>query len=161
MATYSLEPAKLPSSVESGAGVASHPSEALAVAKTPKTATRAKPSVATAVKPLKAKMAPAKPRKQVVASAPASEPEPAQTGTSKERVRLVRDSFTLPEADYALIAALKARALGSQRHAKKSELLRAGLRVLAGLDAKTLVQTLDRLEPVKTGRPRKGHGAQA
>jgi hypothetical protein len=41
--------------------------------------------------------------------------------------------------------------------AKKSELVRAGLRALAALEAKTLAAALDQLEPVKTGRPRKGH----
>lgn len=70
---------------------------------------------------------------------------------------LVRDGFTMPEADFALIAVLKKRALGARREAKKSELLRAGLQALAALDAKALVAALDRLAPVKIGRPRKGH----
>jgi hypothetical protein len=76
---------------------------------------------------------------------------------TKLRPVLVRDSFTMPETDFALIATLKATALGARRAAKKSELLRAGLRVLAGLDAESLVVLLDRLETVKTGRPKKGH----
>lgn len=71
--------------------------------------------------------------------------------------RMVRDGFSMPAADFALIATLKSRALGARRAAKKSELLRAGLQVLAALDAKALVAALDKLEPVKTGRPRKGH----
>jgi len=72
-----------------------------------------------------------------------------------ERARLVRDGFTMPEADYALFKELKHRLHGVQREAKKSELLRAGLQALALLDAKALAAALDRLEPVKTGRPRK------
>ena len=76
---------------------------------------------------------------------------------TKIRPRLVRDSFTMPEADFAFIATLKTTALAAQRAAKKSELLRAGLRLLAGLDAVALVAALDALEPVKTGRPQKGH----
>ncbi len=74
----------------------------------------------------------------------------------KLRPRLVRDSFTMPEADFAVIATLKATALGARRAAKKSELLRAGLRALVELDAKALVAALDRLVAVKTGRPKKG-----
>jgi hypothetical protein len=74
---------------------------------------------------------------------------------SPERARLVRDGFTMPEADYALLKELKLRLHGVQREAKKSELLRAGLRALALLDAPSLAAALDRLEPVKTGRPRK------
>ena len=72
-----------------------------------------------------------------------------------ERAKLVRDGFTMPEADYALIAALKDRLHDAKREAKKSELLRAGLQALALLDAQSLAAALDRLEPVKTGRPRK------
>lgn len=77
----------------------------------------------------------------------------------RPRPKLVRDSFTMPEADFSLIATLKATALAARRAAKKSELLRAGLRALALLDGKALAAALDRLEPVKTGRPKKGHGA--
>ncbi len=72
-----------------------------------------------------------------------------------ERAKLVRDGFTMPEADYALLKTLKQRLLGQGREAKKSELLRAGLQALALLDAPALAAALDRLEPVKTGRPRK------
>jgi hypothetical protein len=72
-----------------------------------------------------------------------------------ERAKLVRDGFTMPEADYALLKALKNRLHEVKREAKKSELLRAGLQALALLDAKDLAAALDRLEPVKTGRPRK------
>lgn len=71
------------------------------------------------------------------------------------RAKLVRDGFTMPEADYALLKELKQRLHGVSREAKKSELLRAGLQALALLDAPSLAAALDRLAPVKTGRPRK------
>ena len=67
----------------------------------------------------------------------------------------VRDSFTMPEVDFALIATLKARTLAAKRATKKSELLRAGLHALALLDAARLVAALEQLEPVKIGRPKK------
>jgi hypothetical protein len=76
---------------------------------------------------------------------------------AKLRSKLVRDSFTMPEADFGLIASLKSRALDARRAAKKSELLRAGLHLLASLQAKALVAELDKLDPVKIGRPKKGH----
>jgi hypothetical protein len=63
----------------------------------------------------------------------------------------------MPEADFKLIAALKSKALDSRRAAKKSELLRAGLQLLSALEAKALVAALDKLEPVKIGRPKKGN----
>ena len=84
-------------------------------------------------------------------------PEGAGKKTPKPRPVLVRDSFTMPEADFALIAKLKTTALRGQRAAKKSELLRAGLQLLASLDTESLVVALNRLDAVKTGRPRKGH----
>lgn len=73
----------------------------------------------------------------------------------EERAKLVRDGFTMPEADYALLKLLKDRLHGVKREAKKSELLRAGLQALALLDAPGLAAALDRLAPVKTGRPPK------
>jgi hypothetical protein len=114
-----------------------------------RTATAAARKVAVAGLTAKSKVQPAQP----------SEASPAKVGKKsvKPRPVLVRDSFTMPEADFALIAKLKSEALGARRAAKKSELLRAGLQLLAALDAKSLVVALDRLETVKTGRPRKGH----
>ena len=80
-------------------------------------------------------------------------PEKAEKA-AKPRLRMVRDSFTMPEADFALIAQLKAGAMAAGRPAKKSELLRAGLRLLAAQPAKALLGALDSLEPVKLGRPK-------
>jgi hypothetical protein len=88
--------------------------------------------------------------------APPLKAEKASKKPAKAGPRLVRDGFTMPEADFALIALLKARALGAQRVAKKSELLRAGLRALAAHDVQALVAGLDALEAVKIGRPKKG-----
>jgi hypothetical protein len=82
-------------------------------------------------------------------------PIKASKKPTKLRPVLVRDSFTMPETDFALLALLKARALGASRAAKKSELLRAGLQLLHTLDTSALVAALDRLETVKTGRPKK------
>lgn len=79
----------------------------------------------------------------------------ARKPAPEARHKLVRDGFTMPEADYALLKELKQRLHGVSREAKKSELLRAGLQALALLDAPALAAALDRLTPVKTGRPRK------
>ena len=96
-------------------------------------------------------------KKLIAAPAQARQTEPIVPAAEAPKAKLVRDGFTMPEADFALIAGLKARALGARRVAKKSELLRAGLHALAALDAAGLVVALDRLEPVKTGRPKKKH----
>lgn len=97
------------------------------------------------------------------AAAPAPAPVPGATGRAARTVatpppapgRLVRDGFTMPAADFALIAVLKARAIAAQRETKKSELLRAGLHALAALDTPALMQLLGSLQPVKVGRPKK------
>jgi hypothetical protein len=92
------------------------------------------------------------------ATSKAAPKAPAKQPTKKPpkvRPRLVRDGFTMPEADFALIDTLKARAMAGKRAAKKSELLRAGLHSLAALDSKALLAALDQLEPVKIGRPSK------
>ena len=79
---------------------------------------------------------------------------PELANEKEKKPKLVRDSFTMPEADFSLIATLKARAMAAQRETKKSELLRAGLHALAGMDTPSLLAALQQLEPVKIGRPK-------
>ncbi len=76
---------------------------------------------------------------------------------SAKREKTVRDSFNMPAADYALIGQLKARALAGAREVKKSELLRAGLRVLSALNDAAFKSALEAVPSVKTGRPGKKH----
>lgn len=78
-----------------------------------------------------------------------------QAEAKPERVKLVRDGFTMPEPDFALIGELKARAMALGRETKKSELLRAGLHALARLQPAALARALSQLEPVPQGRPKK------
>jgi len=94
----------------------------------------------------------------VVAAAAAPVPAAATSAPKAPRTKekLVRDSFTMPRAEFAVIHELKERALGFKRATKKSELLRAGLQVLAALDDTTLKTVLDMLPALKAGRPRKG-----
>ena len=84
---------------------------------------------------------------------------PAKTATAKpvkeKKPKLVRDSFTIPKAEYSVLAELKQRAgkLGSQ--VKKSELLRAGIKALAAMADNAFVAALKAVPAVKTGRPAK------
>jgi len=80
---------------------------------------------------------------------------PKKQTLTTERVKLVRDSFTMPVEDFDLIADLKSRALEFKRPTKKSELLRAGLQQLAALDEVHLRAALAALRPLPTGRPKK------
>ncbi len=110
-----------------------------------------------AASPAKAPASPV-PSKKAVAKAPVRQraaPKTAAPVVKKLKQKLVRDSFTMPSADFALIDELKARAIGFKRPAKKSELLRAGLQALAALSDAKLKSVLDGLTPLKAGRPKK------
>jgi len=119
-----------------------------AVAERPRT-----PTPKSTAKPAKPTRALAKPGVAAVAAKTARTAETAKPTRAKEK--LVRDSFTMPIADFALIALLKERALGFKRATKKSELLRAGLQALATLSDAQLQAMLDKLPALKAGRPRK------
>jgi len=67
--------------------------------------------------------------------------------------KVIRDSFTMPLADYELIGFLKRRCIGLGIAMKKSELLRAGLAALDRLPDQDLAQVVAAVESVKTGRP--------
>ncbi|MCY0858020.1 hypothetical protein [Cupriavidus sp. D39] len=71
------------------------------------------------------------------------------------KAKVVRDSFTMPEWDYAKLAELKRRCLNGGAHVKKSELLRAGLKMLESLPERQLLAVVAQVETVKTGRPAK------
>ena len=85
----------------------------------------------------------------------AAKPEKKQKKKADAKVKVVRDSFTMPQTDYALIAALKQKALKAGLHVKKSELLRASLQAFAKLNAVQLKRAITSLEKIKTGRPKK------
>lgn len=80
---------------------------------------------------------------------------PAGAKAQKVKLKLVRDSFTMPQADFELIDMLKQRALDFRHSVKKSELLRAGLQVLAALPHAELQAALERITALKPGRPKK------
>jgi hypothetical protein len=79
----------------------------------------------------------------------------AKKAKKENRKKVVRDSFTMPQSEYQKIAEIKAICLKASMHVKKSEVLRAGLKALAILNAKQLMRALSELEKIKTGRPKK------
>ncbi len=81
-------------------------------------------------------------------------PVTAPAPVAKPKIKLVRDSFTMPRGDHDLISLLKTRSLVLQRATKKSELLRAGLHALVALGDKALLAALNGLQPLKAGRPK-------
>ena len=116
-----------------------------------------------AVQKTPARKAPAKvAEKKVSAVSKAAPLKPAATTSSVseknaklKKPKLVRDSFTIPKDEYLVIESLKQRALGLSHPVKKSELLRAGLKLLAGLSDAALRSALQAVPSIKTGRPTK------
>lgn len=70
-----------------------------------------------------------------------------------KKVKLVRDSYAMPEAEYAQIGALKKRLLALGRAVKKSELLRGGIATLVAFSDAELLAAMSKVERIKTGRP--------
>jgi hypothetical protein len=99
-------------------------------------------------------------KKSAPARKVAHQPEPIVSKDSKKgkpakarKAKLVRDSFTMPDLEYALIAALKKRCLNAGLSAKKSEILRAAVANLARLSDASVLAAVRRLDVIKTGRP--------
>jgi hypothetical protein len=105
-----------------------------------------------------AKAAPARPAGQAAAAraAPARRKKPAAplVRETQDRASLVRDSFTMPEAEYAVLAQAKQACLKAAIDVKKSELLRIAVALLGRMDAAALKKALANLPIIKTGRPR-------
>jgi hypothetical protein len=70
-----------------------------------------------------------------------------------EHTKVVRDGFSMPAGDHALIAIIQSTAMQAGFHMSKSEVFRAALRVLSSLTAEELQQVYASLERVKPGRP--------
>ena len=71
-----------------------------------------------------------------------------------KKAKLVRDSFTIPKTEYAVLQALKARSQKMGHAVKKSELLRAGIKLLERLSDSAFKAALQQVPVIKTGRPK-------
>lgn len=120
--------------------------------------TAAAKAVKVAPKPA-VKKAPAAKKVVVTKTIKAAAPVAAKDAKVK-KPKLVRDSFTIPKDEYAVIETLKQRASTLAHPVKKSELLRAGLKLLATLTDSGLRTALQAVPSIKTGRP-KAEAAEA
>jgi hypothetical protein len=118
-----------------------------------KAARKSRPGAKTAA-PAKTKSAAAVAKAKGVArragaAAPAKGAEP-----TPHKPKLVRDSFTMPKSEYQAIDQLKQRSANLARPAKKSELLRAGLKALVAMDDAAFAAAIHAVPAIKTGRPK-------
>lgn len=92
-------------------------------------------------------------------SAPAAATASSGIDEVKDKLRkpkLVRDSFTMPEQEYAVLGQVKKACLKAGFEIKKSDLLRIGVALISQIDLATLQNVLLALPQLKTGRPKKG-----
>ena len=98
-----------------------------------------KPVVKTAVKAVSKPVTPTKTDKTI----------------KDKKPKLVRDSFTIPKTEYTVLDELKQRTGKLLSTAKKSELIRAGIKALAAMSDAALLAALKAVPAIKTGRPKK------
>lgn len=98
--------------------------------------------------------APARPRAAGNARASPAAPM-SPKGEKPKKPKLVRDSFTIPKSEYVVLEQLKQRAAQAGKPAKKSEVLRAGVKALAGMGDTAFLAALAAVPTIKTGRPAK------
>lgn len=117
-----------------------------------------KPAAAPAATPTTAKPAASKP---VASKAAASRPVKAESAKAErkkvkaDKPKVVRDSFSIPKAEYAQLAELKKRGVMLGLEVKKSELLRAGLLLLSACSDAAFRKAMAQVPTLKTGRPGK------
>ena len=75
--------------------------------------------------------------------------------TKAKKPKMVRDSFTFPKDEYSVLDALKLRAAKLGSPAKKTELLRAGVKAIAAMSDVAFLASLQAVPSLKTGRPAK------
>lgn len=111
----------------------------------------AKATVKPAAKPAAkaAAKAAAKPAPKTTAVAPLAK------AAKPKKVKVVRDGFSIPKSEYAVLTELKQRSERLVCPAKKSELLRAGIMVLNAMADAKFVAALKAVPAIKTGRPNK------
>lgn len=139
-----------------------------------KTDSVAKASTPKAASPAAAKSTPSRAAAKTTASktAASSTVKPAVTKeaevkkTAKEKpvkpvkektpkLKMERDSFTMPKTEYAQFHILKERLNKLGQPAKKSELLRAGIMQLSAMTDAALKAAMAKVPAIKTGRPKK------
>lgn len=159
--------------VDAGPADAASPDAPVSAAAAPAVVKKARPprktpSVEQTVAKHQQALAEALEKAEAISYDPPQAPKPAKAAKAKaekvdktekpakaKKPRLVRDSYAMPETEYAQIAVLKKRMATLGAEAKKSELLRAGIAVLVALNDAELQAVMGRIERIKTGRPAK------
>ena len=138
-ASISTAPARTPAAKRAGAAKKSSPVRSAA------TKTVAKPQSAVPT------VASAKPAAAPSVTAAVADNKPAKD----KKPKMVRDSVTIPKAEYLVLEAMKQRAAQLKVTVKKTELIRAGMKHLATLPDAVFLAAIAAVPSLKTGRPSK------
>jgi hypothetical protein len=124
---------------------------------TPSAAAKPSTTATPSTKPVAAKTAASKPAvsKPVAVKKVAATKTPVVKAPKVPKLKMERDSFTMPKTEYAQFAVLKDRLVKLGQPAKKSELLRAGIMQLAAMTDAALKAAMAKVPTIKTGRPNK------
>lgn len=115
-----------------------------------------KPSPAAATPVVKkTKAEPVEAVKQSAEAVKAAKAEKELKTVKKPKLKVVRDSFTMPHSEYVKIAEIKELCLKAGVQVKKSEVLRAGVIALCAMNEAQLKGAMSALDKIKTGRPNK------
>ena len=98
---------------------------------------------------------------KVLAAGPGAKPpgsatpakQPKSNGGKQKKLKLVSNRCKMPDTEYAQLTALKKRLIVLGVGMKKSELLRAGLKLLVNMDDAQLKKAVAKVELAKTSRP--------
>ena len=156
--TATVEPAKTPALAPAAKKRLSATNAAPArkpAAKRPVAAKKAAPARTVAAKTVaKPSAAPAASVK--TAAAPTAAAALAAVKLAKDKKpKMVRDSVTIPKAEYLVLDAMKQRAAQLKVTVKKTELIRAGMKHLATLPDAVFLAAIAAVPSLKTGRPSK------
>ncbi|MDN5753554.1 MAG: hypothetical protein L0H15_09775 [Nitrosospira sp.] len=87
-----------------------------------------------------------KSRKPVRRSQSEEKTDETRKAAKPKKIKLVRDSYSIPESEQKQIAELKQRCINHGRRVKKSYLLRAGIQVLALMDDSELLAAVEHIK---------------
>ena len=103
-----------------------------------------------AVKPVVTKKAVVAPKATKVAVANKAD---AANEVKEKKIKMVRDSVSIPKVEFLVLGEMKTRAGKLGVEVKKTELIRAGIKVLAALTDTAFVAAIRAVPNIKTGRP--------
>ena len=105
----------------------------------------------TAVKKTSPRRAAGKVAAKAVPAAKTPMPKQAEKKDKQKKIKMVRDSFSMTEGDYANLLEMKKKCIAAGVPVKKSELLRVGLMGLVKLSNASLLAAVKKIVIVKKG----------